>query len=112
MKKITKKQSDSFNKTVTKLILENGFKELTGEIYRYEKDTNFGKVFLSLQSQQGSTVYSIFSRFDDVNKALSIFNCNRFTGKYNFHFFDAQECVGSFEFFLHELEYKLENFGK
>lgn len=109
MKKITKKQSESFNKKVTGVILKNGFMEADESLpYQFVKDTNFGVVRIALDSQQGSEIYSIFSRFDNVEKALTIFNCNKFTGKYNFHVSDAQECLSMFEFFLYELE----NFGK
>lgn len=105
MKNITKKQSAEFNKKIIEVILQAGFvvDESIGE-KRWQKTTNFGKVSISLH-QQGGDVYSIFTRFADVAKAKTIFNCNSFSGKYNFHFFSSQDCMACFEFYLHELEY-------
>ena len=108
MKKITKKQSKEFNDKVKDVILSAGFENKPDGFYEYTKDTNFGKVKISLHDQTGSEIYSIFTRFDDIEKALRIFNCNRYTGKYNFHSADAQEILGMFEFYLHELA----TFGK
>jgi hypothetical protein len=100
MKNITKKQSKEFNDKVTKVILADGFEQ--GDYY-FTKNTYFGLVTVNIPNQTGSEIYTIFSRFDKPNKAIRVFNCNRFTGKYNFHSMDAQETLGMFEYFLWEL---------
>lgn len=107
-KKITKKQSDTFNKNVTKIIFDNGFTSSDDCFYDYKKDTHFGVVRISLYECWRSEIYTIFVRFDDPDKAIRIFNCNKFSGKYNFHCNDAQEILEMFEYFISELESRVE----
>ena len=94
MKNITKKQSQEFNSKIEKLLLDNGFifsKEDSFEgsngVWKvFHKETNFGSITTSLPSQNGGEIFSLFSKFDDICKAVKMFQCNRFTGKYNYHF--------------------------
>jgi hypothetical protein len=108
MRKITKKQSKTFNESIEKLLLDNGFKiEVDLDIRKYfSKETNFGKVDIFLYEQSGK-VWSIFTCFQNAVKAKTIFNCNLFTGKYNFHEMkDKQErIISNFKFFLEELNF-------
>jgi hypothetical protein len=104
MKKITKKQSKEFNSKVNSLLLEKGFKFLEddGRCLSYEIDTQLSKYVIHLYPQDG-TIYSIFGRFDNPNEAKNSVECNPFTGKYNFHSIDGDECYKDFARFLNWL---------
>jgi hypothetical protein len=99
MKKITKKQSDQFHKAVEKLVLSKGFNPC--EWYKWEKNTLYGMVRVTIWSEEIS-IYSVFTRFDEPNRG-GIFGCNPHSGKHNFHAENRQDCLGSFEYFLDQL---------
>lgn len=101
--KITKPQAKKFNTGVERLVLSNGFSPCDA-FYGWKKDTHFGIVRISTDSQFGSEIYSIFVRFESPEKALNIFNCNKYSGKYNFHFTNGQYCLDQFQSFLCELD--------
>ena len=105
MKKITKKESKEFNDKIISVVLLAGFEHDTyWRENEYTKETHFGLVKIIVPEQRGSEIYTIFSCFEEPEKAIRIFNCNRFTGKYNFHDKNSQHVLGMLEFFLHELE--------
>jgi len=97
-------KSKEFNEKVISVILSAGFEndEELGK-NRYTKMTRFGLVKIYVPEQNEWATYTIFSRFENPEMASRVFNCNRFSGKHNFHYDDAQECLGMFEFFLDQL---------
>jgi hypothetical protein len=44
--------------------------------------------------------YSIFGCFEEPNRAKIKYPCNPYSGKYNFHQFDPNECLNFFQEFL------------
>jgi len=89
MKKITKKQSKEFVEGITKGLLKIGAviqpedKRLFPQTL-FKLDTIVGLLTITLYHEQ-DIIFTIFSRFEDVDKAKQKFDCNRFTGKFNFH---------------------------
>lgn len=55
-----------------------------------------------------SKLYTIFGRFDDVKKAseypfIADGNFNKYSGKYNFHYLSAEDCLNMFKGFVDEI---------
>lgn len=48
--------------------------------------TKYGKLLIKVTKDK-SKVYTCFTRFEDVDKAKELHNCNPFSGKWNFHYF-------------------------
>jgi len=87
MKKITKKQSKVFVEGVCKGLLKIGAKKVEDIIptFRsFELDTIVGKLTINVDTDN-VYCFTIFSRFENVEKAKEKFDCNPFSGKYNFH---------------------------
>lgn len=106
MKKITKKEHETFVKDVVKIIEDNDFEKSEFLGYQWERETNVGKVYISIWNfSKGDVLYSIFTRFDNPALAKDTWNflCNPYSGKYNFHFDSDKkaEILESFQFFVH-----------
>ena len=87
MKNITKKQSKEFVNGVCKGLLEIGATKVKDKIdtFRsFELDTIVGKLKINVDTDN-VYCFTVFSRFEDVEKAKQKFDCNPYSGKYNFH---------------------------
>lgn len=88
MKNITKKEAKEFVAGVTKGLLEIGAviqpKGMGFPNTEFKLDTIVGLLTITLYHEQ-DIVYTVFSRFEDVDKAKHKFDCNPYSGKYNFH---------------------------
>ncbi|HSG31859.1 MAG TPA: hypothetical protein VLB82_09970 [Thermodesulfobacteriota bacterium] len=87
MKTITEKQSEAFVKGVCKGLLEIGAIKVEDKISTFrtfELDTIVGKLTINVDTDNVHC-YTVFSKFEDVEKAKEKFDCNQFSGKYNFH---------------------------
>lgn len=87
MSKITKKQAIEFNEKFTSGILALGAKSITphtDSFTSFEMETKVGRLTMNLCKEQ-TYCFTIFSRFEDVNRAKLRFGCNPYSGKYNFH---------------------------
>lgn len=85
-KKITAKQAKEFNDKFTKGILELGAvqtKPVTSSFVSFELNTIVGRLELNLPINQ-TYFFTVFSCFEDVEKAKLKFDCNPHSGKYNF----------------------------
>ncbi len=85
-KKITVKQAKEFNDKFCKGLIELGAKSIepmTDSFISFEIPTIVGKLSINVPIQQ-TYCFMIFSRFEDVDKAKLKFDCNPFSGKYNF----------------------------
>ncbi len=83
--KITKAKASKFNKVITKFVKEmNGTLKSTVPMDEYMVSTSVGPMMVSIPNEQNYT-YTIFCRFMDVAKAKMKFDCNPYSGKYNFH---------------------------
>lgn len=87
MKKITKKEAKEFVEGVTKGLLEIGAviqpKGMGFAHTEFKLETIVGLLTITLYHEQ-DVCFTIFSRFEDVDKAKKIFDCNPYSGKYNF----------------------------
>jgi len=101
----TKKAHTDFNRQVAKylqsigaeFVLDNG---ISG---RGKLKTVAGDLHISLREPERSEVFSIFCRFEDVEKAKRFFigswhnKLNEYSGKWNFHTYDASELLEEFK---------------
>lgn len=83
---MNKRSQNKFNNAITKELIAMGAQVTSKNEDKTEftMDTIVGKLDVSLYHDQGG-LYSVFSRFEDVDRAKDVFDCNKFTGKYNFH---------------------------
>ena len=86
---ISKSKNKEFVEGVTKGLLELGAKQIGNgllvDIYKtFELDTIVGKLNINL-SIDNRVIFSVFSRFENVDLAKEKFVCNPYSGKYNVH---------------------------
>lgn len=90
MKNITKKQHLAFHKEITTFLQKVGAKPNDSfnptSMDRFTLDTKAGILHIALRDE-AQYIYSIFTRFEDVEKAkkLGLLGLNTNTGKNNFH---------------------------
>jgi hypothetical protein len=86
---MTKKQRQLFLTKVTQLLLSLGAKQDGSEAYRFTLQTKAG--LLRLHPDEGHTIGlgTLFTRFDDPTAARQLVDCNKFSGKWNHHYFDG-----------------------
>lgn len=86
MKKITKKHGALFVKSAKHIISLVPHKQVNcyEGSSKYEVDTNYGLLTLTIPDEQ-TYCYTIFQRFDEVDRAKKKFACNPYTGKFNIH---------------------------
>jgi len=86
---ITLKKQNAFNTAVEKGLLEMGavlqpIDENKFTCKEFKLDTIAGVLNITLYKGQ-KFLYTVYSRFEDVEKAKGKFNCNPYSGKYNAH---------------------------
>lgn len=82
---MNQRNAKKFNKKITKALLEMGA-TITSEkdyVTEFVLSTIVGKLSIQLFPDH-KHVYSIFSRFENVKEAKEKFDCNPYSGKYNF----------------------------
>lgn len=102
MNKITKAESKEFNSEITKFI--NGFKNAipknldNTEAYKWDMLTKYGVLNITLPKTQ-NFIFTIFCQFDGEfwKKAPEDLNISTYTGKWNFHISNKDECVNCFK---------------
>lgn len=104
-KKVSKKNAIDFLNRVTNILKEHEAIEAeTQTSYKkYKLNTNAGELNVTIEdldSATESSIYTIYTCFEDHEKAREFCECNRFTGKYNFHNNDKEDCIINFENFL------------
>lgn len=83
---MTKNQRQLFLAKVKELILSLGAEEQGDD---FILQTRAGLLTLHLDENGTIGLGTVFSRFDDPLTAVQLVDCNRFSGKWNFHFFDG-----------------------
>jgi hypothetical protein len=83
-----KTERQRFIRTVTELLLSLGAKQDDGEAYRFTIQTKAGVLRLHPDENHTSGPGTVFTRFDNPQAARQLVDCNRFSGKWNFHYFD------------------------
>jgi hypothetical protein len=83
---ITLKKQNNFVEAVKKGLLDIGATIVKQEFRdtQFVLDTIAGKLNITLYGSQ-TFLYTVYSRFEDVNRANGKFNCNPNSGKYNIH---------------------------
>lgn len=114
MKNISKKRLKAFFTEVKRILNEVGaiHRDIkpTETGHEYEVDTIAGLMGISLHEDielEGTSVFSIFCRFVDVKKAITIVDTeiNPHSGKWNFHSSDELLTSG-FEYWMKKLTEK------
>lgn len=83
-----KKQQQLFLAQAVKLLLDLGAKQDGGETYRFTLETKAGRLRLHPDANQREGPGTVFTCFDEPALARDFVDCNRFSGKWNFHYFD------------------------
>jgi hypothetical protein len=83
-----KEDRQRFVRKATELLLSLGAKQDAGENYRFTLQTKAGILRLHPDENQTSGPGTLFTRFDDPAAARQLVDCNRFSGKWNRHYFD------------------------
>ena len=83
------KQS-TFKREAVKIVEALGAKHLKDA--EYSISTKFGNLWLKVVGD-ASKVFTVFAKFEEVARAYEFLDCNRFTGKWNFHYMSADECL-------------------
>ena len=84
-----KKERQRFVKQAVQLLLTLGAKQDGSETYRFTLQTKAGVLHLHPDESQTTGLGTLFTRFDNPQAARQIVDCNRFSGKWNFHYFDG-----------------------
>lgn len=85
--KITIKQAKRFTESFTKRILQMGatsVKSTTSSHTAFVLNTIVGLLTIHLPIEQ-TFCFTVFSIFENEKEAAKKFDCNKFSGKYNFH---------------------------
>lgn len=100
---MTKKERQRFVQKAVELLLSLGAKEIEGKLYRFSLQTKAGCLNLTPEENQSIGLGTLFTRFDDPTAARKLVDCNRYSGKWNHHYFDgwdAETAVADLKFWL------------
>jgi hypothetical protein len=86
---MTKKERQGFVRKVVELLLSLGAKENEGKLYRFSLQTKAGCLNLTPEENRTLGLGTLFTRFDDPATARQIVDCNKYSGKWNHHYFDG-----------------------
>ena len=81
--KYTKKQKEKWFTGVNRILQELKAK-YTG-VTVYSLDTIAGELRLHIDYDVSCGVLSVFAKFEDVEKAKQVVDCNPYSGKWNYH---------------------------
>jgi len=84
-----KKQRRLFLAQATKLLLDLGAQRDGGETYEFTLPTKAGLLRLHPEEDRLDGLGTVFACFDDLQAAQKLVNCNRFSGKWNHHYFEG-----------------------
>ena len=103
MRTLSRKKRQLFLANATKLLLDLGAKQDGGEVYGFTLQTKAGRLRLQPDADQQDGPGTVFTCFDDPQAALQFVDCNRFSGKWNFHYFDGWTVETAIKDFLARL---------
>ena len=84
-----RKERQRFVKKAIALLLSLGARQDDGEPYRFTLETKAGCLRLHPDEHRITGLGTVFTRFDDPQAARQLVECNPYSGKWNFHFFDG-----------------------
>jgi hypothetical protein len=83
-----KKQRRLFLAEATKLLLDLGARRDGGETYEFTLPTKAGLLRLHPEEDRLDGLGTVFACFDDPQAARELVSCNKFSGKWNHHYFE------------------------
>jgi len=102
------RQITQFTAKLEAILQSNAFANNNAKYgYNWQKATSMGLILVNSGfNDAGSKIYSIMCRFEEPEKAREVLESwggNTYSGKCNFHEFDAESVLKVFEMFLKEL---------
>lgn len=97
MARIKKYEQETFVKEVQEILQKYGCQEEESGLYTYAVQTKVGKLLIRVDDNVGSTVYTIYMRFEEPKRAVERTDCNPYTGKHNIHTFEREQALIQFE---------------
>jgi hypothetical protein len=95
-------KSEKFNKAIKKIVEDKGAKKISHN--KWEIDTKHGKLNISLhEPEKRQKLFSVFTRFEEPERAKQHTHCNPHSGKWNFHIIDMDECINIFQSSLNKV---------
>ena len=82
------KKIDKFYKIITEGITNLGAVQLDKEIYRWSINTKYGELRITIH--EGDTTMNVYTKFKNPELSKHLFNCNPYSGKWNFHMGDIK----------------------
>lgn len=98
----TKKQQQAFYEDVLDYIVRRGAQNRhKGALAtHYKMETKAGELHITLEEPETSKVFTIYCQFQDVEKAKELLKgsdrLNKYSGKWNFHYMDADTALTQF----------------
>jgi len=89
-----KKQRQQFLAKVAALLLNLGAEPLD---FDFVLQTNAGPLRIHPSENLATGLGTVFTRFDDPQAARQLVDCNPYSGKWNFHFFDGWNVESALE---------------
>ena len=83
------KERQRFVRKAVELLLSLGAKETVNGLYRFTMQTKAGSLHLTPEANTTIGLGTLFTRFNDLQAAQQLVNCNKYSGKWNHHFFDG-----------------------
>jgi len=101
-----KTKQRKFYKAFVKGVKELGVTDCDYASYKYALETPLGKLYISIQEGEDSSVYSVCTKFAEVEKAKGrLEDLNPYSGKHNFHqFVKDSEPKAYAKYILNELK--------
>jgi len=70
--------------------MQDGLKEMNVvenhvNSYPQKIQTQYGRLFIHVETDMSPKIYTCFTRFEDVEKTKKHVDCNPYSGKWNFH---------------------------
>ena len=91
------KRQEAFNKKVEKIVLSAGAKEVEcSHAKQFNIKTQAGKLRITLHNPSPSELFSVFTQFEEPEKANKMFphaSINPYSGKMNFHMSGEQDAL-------------------
>lgn len=110
--KVTKANNKKFIKEIVKAITSLGgtvnkpFLVSAEELTEMTLQTSVGELAIKLYDNTGSELYTVFTRFENVDEAKKKFNCGA-SGKYNCHIFASDGVESAIIDALHHIKVTL-----
>lgn len=107
-KRILEQDQQKFHKDFDEIVKKYNLQENEGYYNYYIENNNLGKLLIK-KDNNTERLLTIFTRFENPEKAKEYFLCNLYSGKHNFHYREPELILKDFEGFIQTLN-NIENF--